>query len=108
MKKRLGAALEGLLLLCLERGELLHQAALAAGGVALVDRATRGGLVKVTDGDLGRHLGRGNIRLARVDRGARLLDERAGAIAEGAVEDATLLILTIALQRRCVIGHVPS
>ena len=77
----------------LERVELLHEAALTAGGVVLVNGALAGEHIEIADCNQCCSFCRADI-LARVNRDTGLLDEGTGTITEHTVLDAALLALT--------------
>jgi hypothetical protein len=77
-------------------GQRLHQAALAARGVILVDHAFFSGLIQAADG----FDHSGLIGLASFDPGASFADGGAGRATEGAVAQAFLFVLAIALNLR--------
>lgn len=75
---------------CVER---LHQAALAAGGVILVNNTLFGGLIEAADG----LQDGGFIGFAGFEANARIANCGTGGATESAVAQAALFVLTIAL-----------
>ena len=87
-------------LLC-RSGQRLHQAALAARGIILVNNALFSGLIQAADGlDNGSLVG-----LAGFDSGAGITNSGAGSATESAVTQTALLVLTIALDLRLDISQ---
>ena len=99
-------AVAGSGVLLLERGQVLHQAALAPGGVVLVDDALLGGPIQGADGFEG-CLAR-FFRVAGRDRLAGVFHEGAGAPAVHPVVQAALFILSVALDSGLDIGQLYS
>ena len=91
--------------LLFERRELLHQTALAPGGIVLVNDAFLCGLVERADGFQGS--GRGFLAgfLGAIDFGARFLNSRAGAAAVNTIFDAFHVVLFITFDCRLNISQ---
>jgi len=90
-------------LLALAGVQLLHQAALTTGGVALVDDALAGGFIQILNGEAGRFFS--GFRIAASDGGTSFLDEGARAADIGTIVLVTFGGLTDALNSRFVISH---
>ena len=91
--------------LLFERRELLHQAALAPGGIVLVNDAFLGSLVERADGFLGGSRGFLAGFLGGVDFGARFLYSRTGTATVNAILDAFHVVLFITLDCRLNISQ---
>jgi hypothetical protein len=86
-----------------ERIQTLHQTAFAAGGVALVDHSTRGGLIQIAQGRHGG--GFGEFQITLTNGGTCLLHQRARAATENPIVHLAALGLADALDRRFMISH---